>query len=434
MGEKPEKKLNLQEEYTRAKKEGKKYTYNWLKRYGYWAMIVILFTLSIVFSMITIGDVYERNDVSYTDIVKMYEDSGHIISNNDKVIISDIIVEAFSKDKVIDYNEYNKFAERVKSFNYVNSDGVPIRFDVITFYLYTKTNQEFLSFQKMESWRIALVSMNAALALLTTFVFMKTGIQDALNVEDVREKRKELTNKSSIAAKKRLYAEHYFDRLHKNKIESKRRDKLLNNGMKYEVYFDEEGILKKELMVNSQEKKVIQQALAIRAKKLSYDKLVNHSNNESETDKHRDIRQYQMTTGIRSITFKTIIVILFTFVSVSLIVTAQNGWQILLNLVSTIVAFVAGFLEYLNSYSFVVEEYVDTLDAQIRELEAFISWEVPEEVISKIRDKENAIEAEIENVKEEELKEASKMRDDMKAQMVKELENKQKEGENNELV
>jgi len=69
--------------------------------------------------------------------------------------------------------------------------------------------------------------------------------------------------------------------------------------------------------------------------------------------------------------------------------------------------FAAGVLEYLNSYSFIVEDYVETLNSKIRHLESFVAY-----------------------CEEEELKESSKMRDDTKAQIVKELEDKQEEATN----
>lgn len=381
-------KIDLRDTYATTTKNIKKHSYNFLRRYGYWAMIFILFILSIIVSTLTIGDVYELNKLSSSEVIKLYEESGHVVSPTDRVIISDIVVEAMSKDLVIDYNQFNDFLKRVQTYNY-ELDGVQVRFDTITFYLYTKTKQDIFSFQSLEEWRVALISLNAMLALLTTITFMQTGIQDALGVEFIKDKRKELVNVSKEAAKRRLYAEEYFERLYFTQLKTNRQNLLLGNGMKYEVYFDENGTLKDGLHLQKSERQVISQALRIKIHKLSYNKLVSVSSSHREKDKRRDIKEYKTSSGIRSIVLKILLISMFTFVSVSVIVSSQNGMQVVLNLISSIMAFVAGFLEYLNAYTFITDEYSETLDEQIRELTAFTQWKIPEEVELKMINQED---------------------------------------------
>jgi ABC-type multidrug transport system fused ATPase/permease subunit len=381
--EKPKIKIDLKETYSDAKKEIKQ-IYNNLRRYGYWSMIVVLLIISIVFATLTIGDVYKLNDITTDEIIEQYVKSGHILRTEDRVIISDIVIEASSKDTIIAYNEYDKFLERIQMYNYIDNEGRQVRFDSIIYYLYSKTPQKILDIRNIEEWRMALLVTNSTLAVLMAFTFMKTGIQDALNAQPLREKRKELIEISRKAAKKRIYADEYFSRLHLNKLKSKRETELLDKGMQYDKYFDEYGILNEDIKVSEDESKVLKAVLKINVNRISYDKLVNYGNSKKDEEIFRDIKEYQLSTGARNIVIKTLMVIMFTFVGVSLIVTAQNGRQIMLNLVSTVIALVAGFLEYLNSYTFVTDEYSETLEFQIRELQAFVEWEVPNDIKDKI--------------------------------------------------
>jgi len=381
--EKPKIKIDLKETYSDAKKEIKQ-IYNNLRRYGYWSMIVVLLIISIVFATLTIGDVYKLNDITTDEIIEQYVKSGHILRTEDRVIISDIVIEASSKDPIIAYNEYDKFLERIQMYNYIDNEGRQVRFDSIIYYLYSKTPQKILDIRNIEEWRMALLVTNSTLAVLMAFTFMKTGIQDALNAQPLREKRKELIEISRKAAKKRIYADEYFSRLHLNKLKSKRETELLDKGMQYDKYFDEYGILNEDIKVSEDESKVLKAVLKINVNRISYDKLVNYGNSKKDEEIFRDIKEYQLSTGARNIVIKTLMVIMFTFVGVSLIVTAQNGRQIMLNLVSTVIALVAGFLEYLNSYTFVTDEYSETLEFQIRELQAFVEWEVPNDIKDKI--------------------------------------------------
>ncbi len=407
----PDKKKNtikLVDSYVEGKKRTK-HMYNRLRRFGYWAIIAILLAISVVFSTLAIGDVYKLNDISVEEIINLYETSGHIVTPKDKTIISDIVIEVNSKEDIIDFNEYNNLFERIQSYNYENSDGDEVRFDTIMFYLYTRTNQKLFSLQTIEEWRLALIIINSILALLMTITFMKTGIQDGLNVKELKDKRKELIDISMIASKKRLYADYYFNKLYLNKLSGKRETLLLDAGLLYTNYFDEDGLLKKDLELNEMEEKALKKVLSVKINKLSYDKLVNHGNVKGDNETHRDIDEYQKTTAIYKIIVKIVMVMIFTFVSVSLIVTAQSGRQILLNLVSVFMSFIAGFLEYLNSYTFIVDEYSETLDFQIRELSAFVEWDVPKHLINEI--KYDTIEEEIDDVSEVDIKEGDDVND-----------------------
>lgn len=401
----PEKqKIDIRDLHSEGKETVKK-AYNALRRYGYWTAIVILLIISILFATLTVGDIYKRNDIDLEDILQKYEDTGHELTRHDKIIIADIVMEAFSRSEIVTYNEYDKFLERIQTYNYIDVDGNMIRFDTVIFYLYTKSRQELLDFTAIEQWRLALIVINTILALLTTITFMQTGLQDGLNVEFVKDKRKELIEISEKAARKRLYANYYFSRVYLSRLRSKREIYLLDNGLLYDRYFNDEGILKDDVKITKEEEKVIRGALKIKVDKISYDRLVNYDNNKEDEEKMRDIKDYQMTTGTRTIILKILMVAVFTFVSVSLIVTSQNKQQILLNLVSTILAFVAGFLQYLNSYTFVTDEYSATLDTKIRELKAFVEWEVPldirEEIdASRIIEKEEVVD---ENTEEKEV-------------------------------
>jgi hypothetical protein len=144
--------------------------------------------------------------------------------------------------------------------------------------------------------------------------------------------------------------------------------------------------------------------LKIKVAQLSFDMLATNISNRNSVNKLIGIKDYTQKTAIRSIISKVVVIVFFTFVSVALIVSARTPWQVFMQLISTILMFAAGVLEYLNSYSFIVEDYVETLNSKIRHLESFVAY-----------------------CKEEELKESSKMRDDTKAQIVKELEDEQKE-------
>lgn len=389
MSENNKQKIDIRELHSDTKEKIKK-SYNALRRYGYWATIIILLVISIIFATLTIGDVYKMNDISVGDLIKKYEEAGHEISQKDKTIISDIVIEALSKDEIITYNEFDRFLERIQSYNYFDGDD-EVRFDSIIFYLYTKTPQELLNFKDIEKWRLVLVIINAVLALLTTFTFMQTGIQDALNVDFIKEKRKELISVSEEAARKRMYANYYFNRVYADRLKHKRETVLLDNGLLYNTYFDEHGILRSDISISDDEKKILKNVLKLRIQKVSYDNLVNYGNSKNDEEKYRDIKEYQKSTGTKSIITKVAMVVLFTFVSVSLIVTSQNGKQVMLNLVSTIVAFVAGFLQYLNSYDFITNEYASNLDAKIRDLKAFVAWEIPKELleVEVVENKEN---------------------------------------------
>lgn len=380
MSENNKQKIDIRELHSEGKEKARK-AYNALRRYGYWTAIVTLLIISILFATLTIGNVYQRNDITLEEIVNLYQESGHDLLPEDRVIISDIIMEAFSKDEVITYNEYDDFFERIQSYNYTTQEGKMVRFDSIIFYIYTKTNQQLLSFQYIEEWRLALIIINAILALLTTLTFMKTGIQDGLDVDFIKAKRKELIEVSEKAARKRMYSNYYFNKVYLSRLKNRRETLLLDQGLLYDKYFDEKGILKEGVEINEDEHKILKQVMKIKIESISYDKLVNYGNTKHDEEKFYDIKEYQLKRGTRSIVLKVIMVMMFTFVSVSLIVTAQNGKQIMLNLVSTIVAFVAGFLQYLNSYTFITDEYSVTLDTKIRELKAFNEWEVPQHLI-----------------------------------------------------
>lgn len=374
------KKIDIRDLHSEGKEKARK-AYNALRRYGYWTAIIILLIVSILFATLTIGNVYKRNDITLDEIINFYQEAGHELSPEDRVIISDIIMEAFSKDEIITYNEYDDFFERIQSYNYTTQEGKMVRFDSIIFYIYTKTNQQLLSFQYIEEWRLSLIIINTILAVLTTLTFMKTGIQDGLDVDFIKAKRKELIGVSEQAARKRMYSNYYFNKVYLSRLKNRRETLLLDNGLLYDKYFDDKGILKEGVEISEDEHKVLKQVMKIKIESISYDKLVNYGNTKHDEEKFYDIKEYQLKRGTRSIVLKVIMVMMFTFVSVSLIVTAQNGKQIMLNLVSTIVAFVAGFLQYLNSYTFITDEYSVTLDTKIRELKAFNEWEVPQHLI-----------------------------------------------------
>lgn len=400
MSEEKKQQIDIRDIYTEKVKSAKTQAVNWVKRYGYWSMIVVLFILAILLSFITIGDVYQRTSSTQEEVFAEYIASGHVLSEYDKLIVKDLITEAFSKDELIPYSTYDKFVENIRSYSYERADGTLARFDSLAFYLYKKVPQKFIDFQEIPEWQIVLVAMNGVLGILVTITFMQTGIQDALVTPSLKKAKDDLRQVSANAAKKRLHAEKYFSKLYQRQLESVRRTELSLHGLIYEDYFNEEGRYKQ-----GEYSKVVQdildEVLKIKVAQLSFDMLATNVNNGKDISKLVGIKDYTQKTAIRSIIMKVIVIVFFTFVSVSLIVSARTPWQVFMHLISTILMFAAGVLEYLNSYSFIVEEYVETLNSKTRHLEAFIAY-----------------------CEEEELKER---RDDINLQTVKELEDKQKE-------
>jgi len=245
--------------------------------------------------------------------------------------------------------------------------------------------------------------MNGILGVLVTITFMQTGIQDALITPSLKKAKNDLRQVSTNAAKKRLLAEKYFSELYRHQLESVRRTELSLHGLIYEDYFNEEGRYKQG-EYSKVEQDILDEVLKIKVAQLSFDMLATNVGNGNDASKLIRIKDYTQKTALRSIIMKVIVIVFFTFVSVSLIVSARTPWQVFMHLISTIFMFAAGVLEYLNSYSFIVEDYVETLNSKTRHLESFLAY-----------------------CEEEELKESSKMRDDMEAQILKELENERKE-------
>lgn len=406
MNEQKKQQIDIRDVYTETMKSAKIHAVNWVKRYGYWSMIVLLFILAVLLSFITVGDVYQRTNKTQEEVFAEYVASGHVLTEYDTLIVKDLITEAFSKDEMIPYSEYDKFIENIQSYSYERTDGTQARFDSLAFYLYKKVPQKFISFQEVAGWQIVLIVMNGILGVLVTITFMQTGIQDALATPALRKAKDALRQISTEAAKRRLFAEKYFSKLYQRQLESVRRTELSLHGLIYEDYFNEEGRYKQ-----GEYSKVVQdildKVLKIKVAQLSFDMLATNISNRNSVNKLIGIKDYTQKTAIRSIISKVVVVVFFTFVSVSLIVSARTPWQVFMHLISTILMFVAGVLEYLNSYSFIVEDYVETLNSKIRHLESFVAY-----------------------CEEEELKESSKMRDDTKAQIVKELEDKQEEATN----
>lgn len=403
MDEQKKQQIDIRDVYTEKIKSAKTHAVNWVKRYGYWSMIVVLFILAVLLSLVTVGDVYQRTAKTQEEVFAEYVASGHVLSEYDSLIIKDLITEAFSKDETIPYSDYDKFIENIQSYSYERTDGTQARFDSLAFYLYKKTPQKFISLQEIPEWQIVLVVMNGILGVLVTITFMQTGIQDALATPGLKKAKENLRQISANAAKKRLLAERYFAKLYQRQLESVRRTELSLHGLIYEDYFNEEGRYKQgEYLKGVQD--ILDEVLKIKVTQLSFDMLATNVGNGKGVSKLIRIKDYTQKTALRSIIMKVVIIVFFTFVSVSLIVSARTPWQVFMHLISTILMFAAGVLEYLNSYSFIVEEYVETLNSKTRHLESFVAY-----------------------CEEEELKEASKMRDDITAQIVKELEDKQKE-------
>lgn len=403
MDEQKKQQIDIRDVYTDKTKSAKTQAVNWVKRYGYWSMIVVLFILALLLSLITVGDVYQRTAKTQEEIFEEYVVSGHVLSEYDNLIIKDLITEAFSKDETIPYSDYDKFIANIQSYSYERTDGTQARFDSLAFYLYKKTPQKFINFQEIPEWQIVLIVMNGILGVLVTITFMQTGIQDALVTPGLKKAKDNLSQVSANAAKKRLRAERYFSKLYQRQLESVRRTELSLHGLIYEDYFNEEGRYKQgEYSKGVQD--ILDEVLKIKVAQLSFDMLATNVGNGNGVSKLIGIKDYTQKTALRSIIMKVIVIVFFTFVSVSLIVSARTPWQVFMHLISTILMFAAGVLEYLNSYSFIVEDYVETLNSKTRHLESFVAY-----------------------CEEEELNESSKMRDDIKAQIVKELEDKQKE-------
>lgn len=403
MNEQKKQQIDIRDVYTETMKSAKTHAVNWVKRYGYWSMIVLLFILAVLLSFITVGDVYQRTSKTQEEVFAEYVASGHVLTEYDTLIVKDLITEAFSKDETIPYSDYNKFIENIQSYSYERTDGTQARFDSLAFYLYKKIPQKFINFQKIPGWQIVLVAMNGVLGVLVTITFMQTGIQDALATPALKKAKDALRQISTDAAKRRLFAERYFSKLYQRQLESVRRTELSLYGLIYEDYFNDEGRYKQ-----GEYSKVVQdildKVLKIKVAQLSFDMLATNVGNRNSVNKLIGIKDYTQKTAIRSIISKVVVIVFFTFVSVSLIVSARTPWQVFMHLISTILMFVAGVLEYLNSYSFIVEDYVETLNSKIRHLESFVAY-----------------------CEEEELKESSKMRDDTNTQIVKELEDEQEE-------
>jgi len=350
-------------------KSAKTHTVSWLKRYGYWAMIIVLFVLGIFLSLITIGDVYQRTDLTEEEVYQKYISSGHIMTERDMIIVKDIIMEAYSKDEVIDFNEYERFVKNIQTYNYEE-----VRFDSLSFYIYTKEAQEFINFRTLSKWRIMLVAVNSILGILATITFMQTGIQDALNTKKLKDGKKDLTQASMDASKYRLKGEEYFSKLYKNQLESVRRNELSVAGLIYEDYFDKDGRYIEGKYAEPIQN-VLNEALKLRVVQLSFDVLATSiTANNKDVNNFNGINQYKSKVARKSIIMKTISIIFVSFISISLIVSAQSAYQAFMNIISIILMFTAGFLEYLNAYAYIIDDYSETLSSKERHLRSFISW------------------------------------------------------------
>lgn len=368
-----ENQIDIRDVYKEKVKSAKTNTVNWVKRYGYWALVFVLFLLSLLLATVTVGDVYRRTNLTEEDVISRYSASGRIISDYDKIVISDLITEAQSKNEIISFKEYDKFVETISSYNYTH-DGVEIRFDSLSFYLFEKEAQQIINFTNLPQWRIILMITNSILGILIIIVCMYTGLQDAQATRLIINAKDELRQASTKAARHRLRSEQYFSNLHKTQLEAIRRAELSSNGLIYEDYFDSEG---RHLInnVTDEIKPIIQKALNFTIAKLSFDDISTNTTTSMKNINHlKGLKEYATHTAIKSIVAKSIIVIFFTFVSVSLIITSQSGWQIIMNIISTIVMFVAGVLEYLNAYAYVIDEYSETIQSKIRHLESFIAY------------------------------------------------------------
>ena len=374
-------KIDIRDVYTEKTKSVKVQTVNFIKRYGYWAMIVVLFVLAILLSFITVGDVYQRIDLTEEEIFNQYVNSGHVLSEHDELIVKDLITEAFANDEIIPYYDYDKFIQHINSYAYDKLDGTQIRFDSLIFYLYTKIDQQFINFRDIPKWQIVLVIMNGVLGVLVTVTFMQTGLQDALITPSLKEAKNNLSQASADASKKRLMAEKYFAMLYQQQLESVRRTELSLHGLIYEDYFNEEGRFKNS-NYDENIQKILNKVLKLKVAQLSFDLLATNIGTQNNVNKLIGLKDYTSKTAIRSIVSKIFAIVFFTFVSVSLIVSARTPLQMFMHLISTILMFAAGVLEYLNSYSFVVEEYVETINSKTRHLGSFISYCNDEEKIA----------------------------------------------------
>jgi len=366
-------KIDIRDVYTEQTKSVKVQTVNFIKRYGYWAMIIVLFVLAILLSFITVGDVYQRMDLTEEEIFNQYVNSGHVLSEHDELIVKDLITEAFANDEIIPYYDYDKFIQNINSYAYDKLDGTQIRFDSLIFYLYTKIDQQFINFQDIPKWQIVLIIMNGVLGVLVTVTFMQTGLQDALITPSLKEAKNNLSQVSADASKKRLMAEKYFAMLYQQQLESVRRTELSLHGLIYEDYFNEEGRFKNS-NYDENIQKILNKVLKLKIAQLSFDLLATNIGTQNNVNKLIGLKDYTSKTAIRSIVSKIFAIVFFTFVSVSLIVSARTPLQMFMHLISTILMFAAGVLEYLNSYSFVVEEYVETINSKTRHLGSFISY------------------------------------------------------------
>ena len=374
-------KIDIRDVYTEQTKSVKVQTVNFIKRYGYWAMIIVLFVLAILLSFITVGDVYQRMDLTEEEIFNQYVNSGHVLSEHDELIVKDLITEAFANDEIIPYYDYDKFIQNINSYAYDKLDGTQIRFDSLIFYLYTKIDQQFINFQDIPKWQIVLIIMNGVLGVLVTVTFMQTGLQDALITPSLKEAKNNLSQVSADASKKRLMAEKYFAMLYQQQLESVRRTELSLHGLIYEDYFNEEGRFKNS-NYDENIQKILNKVLKLKIAQLSFDLLATNIGTQNNVNKLIGLKDYTSKTAIRSIVSKIFAIVFFTFVSVSLIVSARTPLQMFMHLISTILMFAAGVLEYLNSYSFVVEEYVETINSKTRHLGSFISYCNDEEKIA----------------------------------------------------
>lgn len=366
-------KIDIRDVYTDKTKSVKVQTVNFIKRYGYWAMILVLFVLAILLSFITVGDVYQRIDLTEEEIFNQYVNSGHVLNEHDELIVKDLITEAFANDEIIPYYDYDKFIQNINSYAYDKLDGTQIRFDSLIFYLYTKIDQQFINFQDIPKWQIVLIIMNGVLGVLVTVTFMQTGLQDALITPSLKEAKNNLSQVSADASKKRLMAEKYFAMLYQQQLESVRRTELSLHGLIYEDYFNEEGRFKNS-NYDENIQKILNKVLKLKIAQLSFDLLATNIGTQNNVNKLIGLKDYTSKTAIRSIVSKIFAIVFFTFVSVSLIVSARTPLQMFMHLISTILMFAAGVLEYLNSYSFVVEEYVETINSKTRHLGSFISY------------------------------------------------------------
>lgn len=359
--------IDIRDVYMETTKTIKQHTVNWIKRYGYWSMVIVLFFIALALSFITVGDVYKRASLTQEEVIQKYIEACDITNSQDVIIVTNLVIEAYAKDEILSQTEYKEFVKNVKSYNYDN-----VRFDSIAFYLFTKEPQQFIQFQELPKWKIMLVVMTGILGVLVTITLMQTGIQDALATSFMKDKKNEHKQTSAEAAKYRLDAEDYFSRLHTKQLESVRRTELSKSGLIYEDYFDEQGRLKQEEYLDVV-KKVLNSALSLRVKHITFNMIATSLSSEKQTEeKFVSIKHYASKTALKSIVLKTGLIVFFVFVSISLVVSAQDPLQAFMSIISTILMFAAGILEYLAAYSFIIDEYSESIDSKIRHLNAFI--------------------------------------------------------------